>query len=84
MYVEERQKSRCIKKEEVKKQIGKGIKKMLKTTKSIQSLSQEDQEKETECIIGGEKFEENWAHEDCVYVDSSDIYYYCDVCKPKK
>lgn len=91
--IEERQKSRSNKKDKAKKQKGKGAKKTLKTTKNIQSLSQEDREKETECIICGETFEEDWiqcheckdwAHEDCVYIDSSDVHYYCDVCKAKK
>lgn len=50
-------------------------------------------DKETECIICGQSFEEDWiqcyeckdwAHGECVHIDSSDIYYYCDVCKAKK
>lgn len=48
---------------------------------------------ETECIICGETFDEDWiqckkcedwAHEACVDINPSHVYYYCDVCVAKK
>ena len=90
---QDRQKSKSSKKDEAKTRKGKIVKTTLKTKKNAQSLSLTDREKETECIICGETFEEDWiqcheckdwAHEDCVDIDSSDINYSCDICKAKK
>lgn len=62
----------------------------LKTKRNIQNLTRDE---ETECIICGETFEEDWiqcdkckdwAHEACVYIDEAQIYYYCDVCTAKE
>lgn len=48
---------------------------------------------ETECIICGETFDEDWiqcnkcqdwAHEACVDINPIDLYYKCDVCVAKK
>ncbi|CAK1603768.1 unnamed protein product [Parnassius mnemosyne] len=58
--VEKRQKSRDNNKVKAKQQKSKGTKKILKTTKNIQSLSKGNREEETECIICGETFEEAW------------------------
>lgn len=61
--------------------------KKMKTKQNIQTLTKD---RETECIICGENFDENWiqcftckdwAHEACVDIDPSKSYYYCDVCK---
>ncbi|XP_052752615.1 uncharacterized protein LOC128201064 [Galleria mellonella] len=65
----------------------------MKTKKNIQSLTQLERDHDTECIICGETFEEDWiqchrckdwAHEACVDIDPSLAYYYCDVCKAKE
>ncbi|KAF2897988.1 hypothetical protein ILUMI_08187 [Ignelater luminosus] len=54
---------------------GKGAKKTLKIERPNVSYV-EELLKKTGC--------KECTHEDCVYIDSSDIHYYCDVCKAKK
>jgi hypothetical protein len=50
-------------------------------------------DQETECIICGESLDEDWiqcntckdwAHEACVEINPTDLYYNCDVCVAKK
>jgi hypothetical protein len=74
--------------------------KLPKTTKNVKSLSNKENSKpeprshdqETECIICGESFDDewiqcnagkDWAHEACVNINPADLYYNCDVCVAK-
>ena len=75
---------------ETKKKGTTATKKEMKTKQNIQELSRDQ---ETECIICGEIFDEDWiqchrckdwAHEACVHIDPSQLYYFCDVCKAIK
>ena len=66
--------------------------KLKKQTKHATCLF-EMSENKTECIMCGENFDEDWiqcftckdwAHENCVEIDSMSDYYNCDVCVVKK
>jgi len=78
----------------------KDSRKLPKTTKSVKSLSNNENptpephshDLETECIICGESFDEewiqcitskDWAHGVCVDINPADLYYNCDVCVAK-
>lgn len=62
----------------------------LNAKKNVQNLFHEFREKETECIIYRETFEEallgmqRIGHEDCVYVDVSGVYFNYDIFKTRK
>ena len=77
------------------------VEKMPKITKNMKNLLKKKnptpkprpEHQETECIICGETFDEDWiqcnkcqdwAHEACVDINPSDLYYNCDVCVAKK
>ena len=78
----------------------KDSRKLPNTTKNVKSLSnkenptpeQRSQDQQTECIICGESFDEewiqrntrkDWAHEECVDINPADLYYNCDICVAK-
>jgi hypothetical protein len=79
----------------------KDSRKLPKTRKKVKRLSNKENptpephshDQETECIICGESFDEewiqfntckDWAHEACVDTNSADLYFNCNVCVAKK
>lgn len=32
-------------------------------------------------MVGGGGLFENWTNNDCAFIDSSDLSYYCDICR---